>query len=71
MLDKVLNIFLLLFIHKHIYNRHINKIKKTKTKIHITVISCKATITPETQLKEEQLQNEWVIQGLKIYIFNY
>ena len=31
--------------------------KKTKTKIHITVISCKATITPEINLKEEQLQN--------------
>ena len=31
--------------------------KKTKTKIHITVISCIATITPEINLKEEQLQN--------------
>ena len=35
----------------------INKIKKTKSKIHITVIRCKATITPEIKLKEEQLQN--------------
>ena len=46
-----------LFIQKHIYNGHINKMKKTKTKIHITVISCKATTTPEINLKEEQLQN--------------
>ena len=36
---------------------HINKMKKTKTKIQITVIRCKATITPERKLKEEQLQN--------------
>ena len=46
-----------LFIQKHIYNGHINKMKKSKTKIHITVIRCKATITPEIKLKEEQLQN--------------
>ena len=31
--------------------------KKTKTKIHITDVRCKATITPEIKLKEEQLQN--------------
>ena len=31
--------------------------KKTKTKIDITVIKFKATITPEIKLKEEQLQN--------------
>ena len=31
--------------------------KKNKTKIHITVNRCKATITPEIKLKEEQLQN--------------
>ena len=31
--------------------------KKSKTKIYITVIKCKATITPEIKLKEEQLQN--------------
>ena len=31
--------------------------KKTKTKIYITVIRCKATITPELELKDEQLQN--------------
>ena len=31
--------------------------KKSKTKIHITVIKCKATITPEIKLKDEQLQN--------------
>ena len=30
--------------------------KKGKTKIHIAVIRCKATITPEIKLKEEQLQ---------------
>ena len=46
-----------LFIQKHIYNGHINNIKKTKTKIHVTVIRCKATITPEIKLKEEHLQN--------------
>ena len=44
-------------MHKHIYNKHINEIKKAKTKIHITVISCETTITPEIKLKEEQLQN--------------
>ena len=49
--------FIFLFIHKHICNRHINKIKKTKAKIHKTVVRCKATITPEIKLKEEQLQN--------------
>ena len=43
-----------LFIQKHIYNGHI---KKTKTKIHLTVIRCKATIPPEIKLEEEQLQN--------------
>ena len=31
--------------------------KKSKTNIHITVIRCKATITPEIKLKQEQLQN--------------
>ena len=31
--------------------------KKSKTKIHIKIIKCKATITPEIKLKEEQLQN--------------
>ena len=46
-----------LFMQKHIYNRYINKIKKAKTKIHITIIRCKATVTPEIKLKEEQLQN--------------
>ena len=46
-----------LFIQRHIYNEHINKMKKSKTKIHITVIRCKATITSEKKLKEEQLQN--------------
>ena len=49
--------FFLLFIQKHIYNGHINKMKGTKTKIHKTVIRCNATITHEIKLKEEQLQN--------------
>ena len=53
--SRVLSFFL--FVQKHIYNGHINKMKKNKTKIHITVIRCKATITPEIKLKEEQLQN--------------
>ena len=44
--------FFLLFLQKQIYNRHINKMKKCKTKIYITVIRCKATITPEIKLKE-------------------
>ena len=56
-LQKKKKDFILLFIQKHIYNRHINKMKKSKTKIHITIIRCKATITPEIKLKEEQLQN--------------
>ena len=42
---------------KNMYNGHINKMKKTKTKMYITVIRCKATITPEIKLKEERLQN--------------
>ena len=50
-------LFFFLFINKHIYNRHITKIKKGKTKIHITVITCKATVRPEIKLKKEQLQN--------------
>ena len=49
--------FFFLFINKHIYNRHITKIKKDKTKIHITVITCKATVRSEIKLKKEQLQN--------------
>ena len=53
------------FFIQHIYNGHINKMKRTKidiTKIHI--IRCKATITPVIKLNKEQLQN-WVINGLK------
>ena len=50
-------LFFFLFINKHIYNRHITKIKKGKTKIHLTVITCKATVRPEIKLKKEQLQN--------------
>ena len=57
--------FFFLFIQKHIYNGHIDKMKKSKAKIHITVIKCKATITTEIKLKEEQLQNQWIINGLK------
>ena len=44
-----------LFIQKQICNGHINEVKKSKTKRHITVIKCKATITPEKKLKEEEL----------------
>ena len=44
-------------MHKHLYNKHINEIKKTETMIHITVIRCETTITSEIKLKEEQLQN--------------
>ena len=33
------------------------KIKKAKTKIHITVTRCKATVRSEIKLKEEQPQN--------------
>ena len=39
------------FKHKHTYNNYIIKIKNTKTKIHITVVRRKATITPEIKLK--------------------
>ena len=31
--------------------------KKSNTNIHITVIRCKAPITTEIKLKEQQLQN--------------
>ena len=57
-----------LFIHKRIYNRHINKTKKAKTKIHITVIRYKATVTPDIKLKEEQVLNYWVIDGLIFFL---
>ena len=50
-------VLLFLFIQKRVYNGHINKMKKSKTKINITVNRCKATITPEIKLKEEKLQN--------------
>ena len=33
------------------------KIKKDKTKIHITVTRCKGTVRAEIKLKEEQIQN--------------
>ena len=36
--------------------------KKNETKIHITVVRCKATT-------EEQLQNYWVIHGLNVFLF--
>ena len=41
----------------YIYNKYINKIKNTKTKIHKTAIRCKASVTPEMKLNEDQLQN--------------
>ena len=37
--------------------------------MHITVIKCKATVTFEIKIKEEQLQNLWVMHGLNL--FNY
>ena len=43
-------IFFLLFIQKHLYSGHINKMKKSKTKIDITVTRCKATKKPEIKL---------------------
>ena len=52
-----INLFLFLFIHMYIYNKYINKIKNTKTKIHKTAIRCKASVTPEMKLNEDQLQN--------------
>ena len=55
---KTVFIFLFfLFMQNHIYNGHINKIKISKTEMHITVIRCKATLTPEIKLKENKLQN--------------
>ena len=44
-------------MQKDIYNKHINEIKKAKTKMHITVIRSKATVIPEIRLKEEHLKN--------------
>ena len=58
-------LYIFSFIHKHIDNRHINEIKKTKTKKHITVTKCKTAIALEIKLKEIQLQNYWVIHSLK------
>ena len=56
-------LFFFLFINKHIYNRHITKIKKGKTKIHITVITCKATVRPEIKTKKgattKLMNNTW------------
>ena len=54
---KLFSSFFFLFMQKHIYNGHINKIKISKTEMHITVIRCKATTTPEIKLKEKKLQN--------------
>ena len=39
--------------------------------MHITVATCKATITPEIKLKGEQLQTLWVINGVIFCFFNY
>ena len=36
------------------YNRHIDKLRKVRTMIYQTVITCKTTVTPEIKLKEEQ-----------------
>ena len=45
------------FLYKNTFTMDVLIKWKSKTKIHITVIRCKATITPEINLKEEQLQN--------------
>ena len=45
------------FLYKNTFTMDVLIKWKSKTKIHITVIRCKATITPEIKLKEEQLQN--------------
>ena len=52
-------------MHKHIYNRHTNEIKETKTKIHITAARCKTTITLEVEFQKIQLHSQWVIHSLK------
>lgn len=54
---KFIYCFFFLFIQKHIYNGHLDKMKKTKTKIYVTITRCKATITPQIKLKQEELQN--------------
>ena len=49
-----------LFIHKRIYYLMAViciLVLKAKTKIHITVIRYKATVTPDIKLKEEQVLN--------------
>lgn len=43
--------------------------RTNKTKIHIAVISSKATITLEIKLKEKQLQNSWIINGVNFFFF--
>ena len=63
------NLCFLLFILRHIYNVHTNKMRANKTKIHITVISSKATITLEIKVKEKQLQNSWIINGVNFSFF--
>ena len=50
-IDEHAHIYIYIYIYICIYTH------KTKTKIHKTVIRCKATVTPEMKLKEEQLQN--------------
>ena len=52
----------------YIYNKYINKIKNTKTKIHKTAIRCKASVTPEMKLNEDQLQNLWVTMS-EVFLF--
>ena len=52
-----IHLFLFLFIHMYNYNKHIDKIRNAKTKIHKTAIRCKAAVTPDMKLNEEQLQN--------------
>ena len=48
--EQTLLVHVFLFIHKYLYNRRINKTRKAKTKIDVTVIMCKATVTAEIKL---------------------
>ena len=49
----LLCLYIYIYIYIYSYKGHIHKMEKTKTKIHTTVSSCLATITPDIKLKEE------------------
>ena len=53
------------FIHKHICNRHVNKIKKTKTKMHETAVRCK-TVTHLTSVRLSSMM-KWHVHLNQIY----